>query len=420
MLNQSINRVKVALESGLWSILSANLLVTVFSFGSQFFVANWLGPVDLGVIKTLQAIFGIAIIFVNFGLTTVLMKEVPLIEQESQRKGLFAYALRFNFWLFLLVFLVLLLLISLDLLTVSKENSWMFLIYFVGLLPLAFNSLSGIYLQAQRLFKKNSRILLIAKSVSIGLVVLLTYLYGLNGFLLGTVAGYFLTSAFYMRLPQISLANNAYKSFNTQANRRNAFYSMLTFLTGKGSLFLDILIIQFFVTDEFQIGLYGFALTLMAGLNIISETLQQYFTPQITGSVNNIVKFQNTLKSKQRSFLIVSVVVGVLAFFCVPVFTEMLFKEYIQAVPLFNVLILSWIFRNAFAMNNTGLVALNRVDLCFKQNILSTIISVMGISIFTAYFGIIGGAIGRSVTSFLSSLLSGIVINRQIRKATDV
>jgi len=409
-------KVKSAFDGGLGHILSANLLVTIFSFGSQFFVANWLGPIDLGVIKIMQSIFGIAIIFVNFGLTTVLLKEIPLYGEQYQKRGLFSFAWRTNIWLFLIVFIVIFICNALEILPIPEKNGFFFLIYIIGLLPLAFNSNSGVYLQSLRLFKSNSRILLYSKSFGIILIIFLTYLYGINGFITGTVLGYFLTSAFYLSNNEISVKNHDYKQFNTRENRINAFYSMMTFLTGKGSMLLDILIIQFFVTNEFEIGLFGFAMTLMAGLSIISESLQQYFTPQITSSVKNPALFRTTLKTKKLTFFLISVAVGVLSFFLVPILTKIFFKEFVGAVPIFDVLILSWIFRNSFAMNNTGLVALNRIDLCFKQNIISSIISVIGVSVFTFQFGIIGGAIGRSATSLLSLLLSGTLIKNQIKK----
>lgn len=409
-------KVKSAFDGGLGHILSANLLVTVFSFGSQFFVANWLGPVDLGVIKIMQSIFGIAIIFVNFGLTTVLLKEIPLYTENHQKRGLFSFAWRTNIWLFLTVFIVIYICNSLKILPIPENTTFFFFIYILGLLPLAFNSNSGVYLQSLRLFKLNSRILLYSKACGIILVILLTYLYGINGFITGTVIGYFLTSVFYISNREISIKKHDYKQFNTRENRLNAFYSMMTFLTGKGSMLLDILIIQFFVTNEFEIGLFGFAMTLMAGLSIISESLQQYFTPQITSSVKNPALFRITLRTKKLTFFLISIVVGILVFFLVPILTNTFFKEFVGAVPIFDVLILSWIFKNSFAMNNTGLVALNRIDLCFKQNIISSVISVIGVSVFTFQFGIIGGAIGRSVTSFLALLLSGILIKNQIEK----
>ncbi len=409
-------KVKSAFHGGLGHILSANLLVTIFAFGSQFFVANWLGPADLGVIKIMQSIFGIAIIFVNFGLTTVLLKEIPLFTEEDLRKGLFSFAWRTNLWLFLIVFIFIFICNKLNILPIPDSNNLIFYVYIIGLLPLAFNSNSGVYLQSLRMFKMNSMILLFSKVSGILLIILLTYFYDLNGFITGTVIGYFLTSLFYLSTRVISIKKHNYKKFNTKENRKNAFYSMMTFLTGKGSILLDILIIQFFVINEIEIGLFGFAMTLMAGLSIISESLQQYFTPQITSSVKDSKLFQTTLKSKKYTFFLISLGVGILAFLIVPIICEWFFKEFVGAVPIFDILILSWIFRNTFAMNNTGLVALNRIDLCFKQNVISSLISIIGVAVFTFKFGIIGGAIGRSFTSLLSLLFSSFLIHNQIEK----
>jgi len=406
---------KRVLKGGFIHVLSANLLVTVFSFALQFFVANLLGPVSLGQIKVIQSFFGIATILVNFGFTTVMLKEIPLIRNNKNQKKLLNYVFRQVLLNFIVVYSFIGVGNYFNLFSLDENLKLYLLVYSLGLLPLAFNSISGVYLQSLKQFQRNSKIQIISKLTSILVVVMLTWLLGLWGFIAGVLFGLLLTSLFYLTSgvnPHCKIPGNS-NDFKNIWN--TAFYSMLTFLTGKGAVFLDLIIASYLIDSQLSIGYYGFALTLIAGLNVVSGSVQQYFTPYISSKVENILEFKTDLRSKKKKFNLVLLLIAAFCFITVPFVINFVFPKYILSTIFFNVLLISWVLKSAYALNNTGLVALGQVRLCFIQNIISSLFSVGMLIFLVESYGILGAAYARVLTSLLGLLLSSFFYNHTLK-----
>ena len=393
------------LNGGFGHVFTGNLMVNIFAIGIQFFVANIVGPEDLGLIKTIQSYFGILIIFVTFGFTTVLMKEIPLISSRKEQDKLFNYSIRIVTRMFLVVYIMMFIGSVLNVFSFENNIRLFNMIYLLGLFPLSYNSLRGVFLQARKKFKDNSKILIRSKFVSIILIFVLTWFYKTIGFVIGSVLGYCITSYWYYQFSDKTQKVNE-PIFNKEKIWRTAVISMFTFLTGKGAVFLDMILLTYFSSNDLLIGYFGFAITLISGLNILSQSVQEYLTPNISSKALNVKLFKNYLISKQLIFIAVIIVVSLLAYLLLPSVLTLLFPKYQESGTFFNLLLISWVFRSSYALNNTGLVALGRIDLCLKQNIITTVVSICFLILLITKFGVLGAAYARIIATVVGLILS--------------
>ena len=74
MLDKTLVLLRNVTDKGFFHLLSANVLMGFFAFGSQLLVAKFLTPLELGQIKTMQAILGVATIAAGFGFNTAVLK----------------------------------------------------------------------------------------------------------------------------------------------------------------------------------------------------------------------------------------------------------------------------------------------------------------------------------------------------------
>jgi O-antigen/teichoic acid export membrane protein len=61
-------------SKGLFHLVSANILIGFFGFGSQLLVAKLLSPTELGQIRTIQSYIGVASIIAGFGFNGAVLK----------------------------------------------------------------------------------------------------------------------------------------------------------------------------------------------------------------------------------------------------------------------------------------------------------------------------------------------------------
>mgnify|MGYP001952780848 FL=1 len=182
-------------EKGFFHLFSANSLIHLIEFGSQFFVAWILLAEDVGRIKSFQSFAALAVLFAGIGFNTSILKlcsekETTLLEKQT----LFSAAIKITLAFSLLTLIGILLLSHFQLISNDSLTNKLFVYYALSVPLIALNNLIVAYYQALKAFKKVSLLLVVARVVHVAVIVSLTYFYGLNGFVLGIVIGFLLST----------------------------------------------------------------------------------------------------------------------------------------------------------------------------------------------------------------------------------
>ncbi|MBI2280587.1 MAG: oligosaccharide flippase family protein [Bacteroidetes bacterium] len=175
-------------SKGFFHLFSANSLIHLIEFGSQLFVAWILLADDIGRIKSLQTFAAVGVIIAGLGFNTSILKlcsEKNVTNDEKQT--LFASAIKTTLLFSFLTVLLGIILSYFNLISNDTLTNNLFIYYCLSIPLLALNNLLIAYYQALKEFKKVSVLLIVARIIHVAIIISLTYLFGVTGFIVGII-----------------------------------------------------------------------------------------------------------------------------------------------------------------------------------------------------------------------------------------
>lgn len=398
-------------EKGFFHLFSANILIQIVGFGSQFIVAWLLTPEQLGEIKIMQTYLSIALLFTTFGFTTSVLKLCSENRLDGEKLFIYKKAIKYVGLTLLITWPLLLFISESGFVSKDKEIIRLFPYFSLSLIPLTYTGIFANYLQAIKEIILLSKIQSLTKIVSVGAIIILTYFFRFNGYILASIISFFITYIFLKY--SIDKVNKPFslilieKPFKTHWN-----YSSISFLTlvvGQVATFADIFLMNYFIMDRVLIGYYSFALTLTMINYIFTNTVQQIVVPHLSEKSSNKNELNKILKKYENINLVVSIIISVVLSIIVPFSINLLFGlKYIQSIPFFFVLLIAWLFQNSVTFKGYALLGTGKISF---NLIISSINLFVGFSVsylFMTKYGIMGLAYGKLLTNFISIFTVGI------------
>lgn len=401
-------------KKGFFHLLSANLLLQLAGFSSQFFVAGFLEPIELGRIKIMQSMIQIIVVLASIGLNSSVLKLCSEQRSKQEKDAIYFTGLIITLLSTFIAYFLLITLASFDVLSQDKAINNIMLFFALAIIPIAINSYQTAYLQAIKLIKSIAKIQVITKIVTLCLVITLTYYFNLIGFIVATLIGFFLTSIYFIVNSKKSLISGwrhvtYFNNFwdNCKKHIYYAKYSSLANVAGQVAILADILFLNFFIEDRTSIGQYAFALTLVLILDLLLSTIQQMCSPYFSGMEKDKAALVNSFKKYQGYLYIIVCFFPIVIYWAFSWLVPMLFGDkYDLAIELLSILLASWAIRALYALKGAAFWGGGDIK---KTSILGIINLIISLPIL--YIGTYGGVLGVAVAKFIAIFIAYFIVS---------
>lgn len=407
-------------DKGFFHLLSANFLIQVVAFASQLFVAGILSPEDIGRIKIIQIFLSVFSIIAGLGFNASTLKLCSENRTKIEEQRIFRSAVIFTISSTLILYVIVLILNAFSIFSADKLIKWLIPI---GMFPLISNSVFMVfisYFQATKKIKLMSRLTMGNKIISIGAIILLTYWFGIKGYYFAYNLSFILMVFVGFRMLRRDLSTQI-TGFNLKSlfpvHWQYARSSMFANLLAELSAYIDILLINYFITDMPAVGQYSFALTLTVALRIIPATVQQIATPYFSGYSHSKVDFLNVFRKYNK--LLYLVVFGTLisALFIVPPAISFIFAgKYDAAMPYFLILATGWSIRQLTQLQSGAIFGLGKIKFNAYTALFSLAFNVIIYPVFIYFWGIKGAALANIPSALFILMVSYLYFRKALKE----
>ena len=402
-------------RKGFFHLLSANVLLGVFGFGSQLMVVKYLTPVELGEIKTMQSFFGVATIIAMMGLNTAVLKlcseHRPLDERNSIYKtNLLLSAIPTVAVLGILYFCARLNMLSPD----STVNRVLPVFMFV-IPATVVSSMSLVYLQALKKIRLLAAFQAGIRLLGFIVLVVLTFYFKLSGYVAAS-----LISGYAALLPIIWILKDALQTPADLRHLSQSFYYAKWSVAANGVLALgqyaDIFFLNYLVVNRADLGLYSLATLFVLGAGFITSTVQDISTPYFSEKSRRKEEFLSAVRRYQLLMVALAAVVSVVLFAIVPWFIRIVYgPTYVPAGFFFQILVLKYFLWSCYAVIGVALLGLGKMNYNFLIVSISVPVTLILTYLLIGVFGIVGAAIAQVIAHLITLVVALWISNRVLR-----
>ena len=412
------NIVKDIYTKGFFHLFSANALIHLIEFGSQMLVAGILLADDIGRIKSLQTFAAVGVIIAGLGFNTSILKlcsERNTSQEEKQ--NLFTAAFKSTLFFSCVTLILGILLSYFNLISKDILTNNLFTYYCLTIPLLALNNLLIAYYQALKKFKEVSVLLIVARIIHVLVIIILSYFFGLKGFIVGIIIGFFITTLILVTKTKFISSWKTASREHFIKNWNLAKFAFSGNIIHTISLYLDVFFLNHMVNDPKELGLYGFALTLISGLRIVTYTAQQFVTPFYSEFSSDDKQILKAFKKSNFIFRATIVVVGSLALIIVPILIHYLFSgKWDNSMYYFQVLTVSWGIISWVSLKGPFLLAINRLKVTFKMAVVIFLLTTGPYWYVVKIYQMDGVLYGQVFVSVVALLVVNIGFRRVIKK----
>lgn len=412
-INKYLTEVKSVGKKGFFHLLSVQGLIIIVGFASQFFVAGFLQPIDMGRIKIMQTYLSLASLLCGLGFNTSLLKLASENITVSYKKELYQTAFIVTLLSFLLIYTLLVVASISGIISADTEIGKIFPVYAIFLLPVSIQSIQLSYYQARKEIKQMAKIQFVLKTITVLVIVLATALFSLNGYVFAVIITGFL--AIFVFESGIKSLHFEMKSLKPDFILIKKMWSLAGFalmanIVGTIVSTLDIYIINYFVTDRTEVGFYLFAVTIVSVYQVLPTSIQQIAFPFFSEQSKDNLKWYNSYKkyNKINHILVISMVTLGLIFF--PLIIKFAFQgKYDRSIYYFLFLSLAWGIKTANIIKGTAIMGYGRFDLNFYSSVISLLITLPIVYFLIKYFTLNGAIIAMMLSALISYLTATFV-----------
>lgn len=413
-------------NKGFFHVLVANVLIALAAFGSQLFVAKVLTDVQLGYIKIFQSYTQILSIVAGMGFSTSTLIFCSGTQDMNQKLKHFSIAL---YAVVPISFISLFLFVGINqfgILTRISEVKVLFDKYSFIVVFTAIIAVYTAFIQSSKIFKKYSNLVIVTKLISIGFIVLLTYLRGFYGFFEGLWIGLFFS--FIINVFFIKKEFNFYIQRNIpqlythiKEHFKIGIHGLGTNVFGMIASNIDIIMLGFFLKDELAtVGQYSFAAIFITGLSMIQGTIVQVTVPYLAKYKNDYVSTTYLLRKYNRALLLGTIMLLFVLYLLLPVLIKLVYEsKYNEGVFYLMFLLGVWFFKCLNAINAAFFLSSGRSDLSNLINLLSMIFTSIVVTVSLILFSIEVMIIGKIMVSFCITLYSHFLVKKEILKISS-
>ncbi|MBN2145767.1 MAG: oligosaccharide flippase family protein [Anaerolineales bacterium] len=286
------------LEKGFLYLLSANFLAQFLSFLTSLVVTKFLDPARLADVKVLQSYVIFFLVFAGYGFSSAALKYCAEDRPAEDKAYLLRQSL-LSALVFTAITLAVVALMALAGLVTRPGYLTQWLIIYLSAVPfIVMYDILIAYLQAGKRIKEMSRMQAIYKTITFFAVILGTWRWGLEGFVVGTIAASLIGLLPLFKTVRLDFLK-ARKGSMPAGYNRMVLFSMLAYSITILGQYGDIFILDHFVIDRQSIGHYSLATYFVLAGTQATMTIQAILIPYFSQHGRQRAWFDRNLRQYQ-------------------------------------------------------------------------------------------------------------------------
>lgn len=379
------------------------LIAKICAFLGALFIIRLLPTNEFGIISIVAAVFAIFAPFSGFGSQQILLRYGAITPDISGKKELSQYLLMKGFgYQFLLS--ILFLVISIFYLNKYEDIFYVFLFFAVRLLGIYFLN----HIQSEfRVLGNNSCFAKITNIVNVfGLVLLLvlSYYFGLKGYLVAFAIAPFLALFWFKKEHFQSLTTNF--SFSKREIWSYGLHASGSALLSDALFSADILILSF-LTSETAVADYKAAILIPANITFLALTFMQSDFPVLAKNYQNKAFLRDYIHNYYKIFIPVIVAIFTVGFIFKRDILHLFFSQnYADNSNLFIILLGAFCL-NMMTRNLYGnlLSAVGKMKINTAVSLFNLLLLILFSSVLVLEFGVLGMAMSLGLSMIIGGLL---------------
>lgn len=379
------------------------LIAKICAFAGALFIIRFLPTNEFGIISIVAAVFAIFAPFSGFGSQQILLRYGAITPEITEKKELSRYLLMKGFgYQFLLS--ILFLIISLFYLTKYEDIFLVFLFFAFRLLGIYFLN----HIQSEfRVLGNNSCFAKITNVTNVcGLVFLLvlSYFFGLMGYLIAMAASPFLALFWFKRAHFQTLTQNF--SFSKKEIWSYGLHASGSALLSDALFSADILILSF-LTSETAVADYKAAILIPANITFLALTFMQSDFPVLAKNYQNKVFLRDYIHNYYKIFIPVVLLIFTVGFIFKRDILHLFFSHnYAGNSDLFIVLLgafcVNMMMRNLYG---NLLSAVGKMKINTAVSLFNLLLLILFSSVLVLEFGVLGMAVSLGLSMGIGGFL---------------
>lgn len=379
------------------------LIAKICAFLGALFIIRILPTNEFGIISIVAAVFAVFVPFSGFGSQQILLRYGAISPELSDKKLLSRYLLIKGFGYQFLVS-ILFLVISIFYLTKYEDIFYVFLFFTFRLLGIYFLN----HIQSEfRILGNNSCFAKITNVVNIFgviLLLILSYYFGLKGYLIAISIAPFLALFWYKKEHFKSITEEF--SFSKKEIWSYGLHASGSALLSDALFSADILLLSF-LTSETAVADYKAAILIPANITFLALTFMQSDFPILAKNYQNKVFLRNYILNYYRIFIPVVLLIFTFGFIFKREILHLFFSQNYADNSLLFIILLGAFCANMMTRNLYGnlLSAVGKMKINTVVSLFNLLLLIVFASVLVLEFGVLGMAISVAASMIIGGFL---------------
>lgn len=404
------SKIKDLFNTGFFYILGSSFLNKIIAFITNAVLTRILTKEEMGIFSGAFNAYFIVYLFSGLGITSGMLYFCAKDKEWAEKNSYY----NFSFW-FGMISEVILSAILVFYGLYNKSGILESRKYMVGLAILPFVSFFFDYYSIILRAEKDNKHYSIISNLNTVFYLIFGVLGALFGRIWGTIIGRYLAFIVSDIIGHCFCKQyvNFHKSnkLGYEKTKDLVKYSLKAGLTSSLNVILyrlDVTVIDLVLADASILAAYKIGTTLPENMNFIPQCFMIYFMPLFLQHI----KEQEWIKKKTKEVYLVigavSIVLGLIMYLFAPIIISIIWgKQYLDAVPCFRILTISFVLLSIFRITSTNLLlTLKRAGYTTIVSIITGIANIVLDVIFTIKYGSIGAAYATLIVTILASVMS--------------
>lgn len=399
-------------RKGLFHIVGSNFINKCITFVTNVALVRILTKEEFGIFTSAFNIFSIVFLFSGFGIASGMLYFCSQKRSAESKEQYYKYSFAFGLIAGIILSAIMFLYGMFAPLGIEETRKYILLLAILPLVGFVFDYFS-IILRTQEENKKYSLLMNANTVIYAGLAILGSCFFGITGTIMGRYLAYIISAVmgftfckrflFIQKKANIQLLKDEKKgliSYSVKAGLTSAMNNIL--------YRIDIFLIGIFVADAAILASYKVGVTIPENLNFIPQSMMVFFLPIIIKHA----KERDWLRSKVKQlYAVMALLCGamtVVLLIAGPLIIRVFWGvQYMDAVPCFRILSISFFFLSTFRLTSTNvLLSLGKAGYTLIVSIISGLCNIVLDIWLTITMGAIGAAYATLIVTILASALS--------------
>lgn len=410
-----------AVHKGALDIIVSSMLNKVFILASNVLIIRLMDQQEYGIFTYAYNVITIIMIVSSLGIDTAMMQFCCEDRPEEERLGIARFTLPFGIISNLLFSIGTFIYALLGKLSIPEGRTTLMALAFI----LPFPCILNYQKYWLRINKKNREFGLLSNIASASYLaasVLLIYLWGINGTILGRYLGFIIPIiiGIFFTKTYFTVVRKAPFPSKTVISSLIKYGLVIALTNGISELlyYLDVYVVGLVTADSLSIAYYKSATVIPRALASLPAIIMIFVYPYFAFNKEKFSWVKKHVKMMQFIMLPLSCIVTFIFFVIAPWMIEILYgADYLESLVPFRILVVSFIFSATFRVISGNILAmLGRVKENLVMGIVECSLNIVLDYFLVKYYGSTGAAIATLSITIVGSLMCTVYLYYYLNK----